>query len=369
MMRKIIIVSFFLLYSLFLDSFYYQDACNIVFLSALLEKRQDVKYIHLHDSFGLTCKCFCEKKDNIKFIQYPENFVLSIPNGQILSQQGLVVVDGMYLDELIWGPIKKGLFQLCSIAKDDRPEVIHGKIAVGLQAGAWNYYHWMTEILPRLRLLQESGIDFDYLYIPVDYQFMKETLDILGFDKSKIIEPEDNNFYIQADELIVSSMLHVQGHLSPFVIDFLRNTFMPLSEKNIDASIFSKRIFISRSRAKKRKIINEDQVFELFKKHGFVRYHLEDLSVLEQVTLFSHAEIIVGEHGAGLTNIVFATPGTKVIEIFQDKKRVMFWNLSQRLGLYHICVKTIEYNTRQNERLFSTVPLKPIKDAINRYIK
>jgi capsular polysaccharide biosynthesis protein len=39
------------------------------------------------------------------------------------------------------------------------------------------------------------------------------------------------------------------------------------------------------------------------------------LSLSQQVEAFSNAEIILGPHGAGLTNIMFCNPGTKVIEI------------------------------------------------------
>ncbi len=368
-MYKKIILYFFVFFNI---DFGQICKCNDIYeslisLSNLLDQRSDIVYNHLSNSEEILCRSF---KDNIDLITYPKKFMLSIPNGQVYSSQGLVVVDHMYIDDLIWGPTKRGvIFPLPDIKNLNVPEVIHGKVAVGLQAGAWNYYHWMTEVLPRLGLLQASGIKFDYLYLPLDYSFMRETVNLLGFDASQILQPQDFDFHIQADELIVPSMIYVKGHISPFTIDFLRNRFIPLAEKKIDSRIFSKKIFISRRSAKKRKIANEDEVFELFKEYGFVRYDLENLSVLEQVALFNNADIVAGEHGAGFTNIIFSQPATKILEIFQAKKRVMFWNLSQRLGLNHTCIKTIEYNTKQNELLFSTIPLKPIKDAINALIK
>lgn len=48
---------------------------------------------------------------------------------------------------------------------------------------------------------------------------------------------------------------------------------------------------------------------------GFQRVVLEDLPFREQLQLFSEAELVVGVHGAGLTNIAFMKRGTCVVEI------------------------------------------------------
>lgn len=42
---------------------------------------------------------------------------------------------------------------------------------------------------------------------------------------------------------------------------------------------------------------------------------LEGKSLVEQVRLFAHATVIIGIHGAGLSNIVFAAPGASIIEL------------------------------------------------------
>lgn len=55
------------------------------------------------------------------------------------------------------------------------------------------------------------------------------------------------------------------------------------------------------------------------------------------VRMFSDASIIVGPHGAGLSNLIFAKPGTVVIESVctkpeQDKPNICFANLAFLLG-------------------------------------
>ena len=42
---------------------------------------------------------------------------------------------------------------------------------------------------------------------------------------------------------------------------------------------------------------------------------LSELSFNEQIKIFNEAKIIIGSHGAGLTNLIFCEPSTKVIEI------------------------------------------------------
>ena len=48
---------------------------------------------------------------------------------------------------------------------------------------------------------------------------------------------------------------------------------------------------------------------------GFEAVRCESLTFAEQVRLFGSAEAVVGPHGAGLANLTFCPPGTKVIEL------------------------------------------------------
>ena len=46
---------------------------------------------------------------------------------------------------------------------------------------------------------------------------------------------------------------------------------------------------------------------------------LETLSITEQIALFHQAEIVVGQHGAGFTNLLFSGPQTTAIELGQGQ--------------------------------------------------
>jgi capsular polysaccharide biosynthesis protein len=76
------------------------------------------------------------------------------------------------------------------------------------------------------------------------------------------------------------------------------------------------------------------------KGYNFTVIRPGELDFIEQVALFQSAEIIVAPHGAGLSNIVFCKPGTKIIEIFSSYYlNPCYWYISQEVGLeYHYII-------------------------------
>ena len=215
-------------------------------------------------------------------------------------------------------------------------EKIEGRVALLSGLAGHVYYHWMFDILPRLELLNRSGIklkEIDWFVVnSLSKPFQKETLSLLGIDSNKIIE-SDRQVHIQATELIAPSFPGYLDWVPEGTIKFLRQTFLP--QVNL-AQTSRKKIYVSRERAKNRQLINEQEVSELLTKSGFTTVFLEEMSFLEQVTVFVNAKIIVAPHGSGLTNLVFCSPNTKVVELFSPNYlRTDYWMISQRLKLKH----------------------------------
>ena len=75
-------------------------------------------------------------------------------------------------------------------------------------------------------------------------------------------------------------------------------------------------VYISRGRATKRKILNENVLNPILEKYKFKIVFAEDLSYKDQVNLFLNAKTIISAHGSGLTNIIFSQNAT-VIELHQ----------------------------------------------------
>ncbi len=74
------------------------------------------------------------------------------------------------------------------------------------------------------------------------------------------------------------------------------------------------RIFISRRGT--RCLLNELEVEETLRAHGFEKVYFEDIPLSDQWSLARNAEAIVAIHGAGLFNLVFNQNSVKLVELF-----------------------------------------------------
>ncbi|MEG4021927.1 tetratricopeptide repeat protein [Microcoleus sp. S13C4] len=213
---------------------------------------------------------------------------------------------------------------------------IDGSVAVlsGLSGNV--YFHWMVDVLPRIELLRHSGRDLAeidwFLVNSCQHQFQRESLRILGIPQEKVWE-SDRLPHIQATELIVPSFAGYLGWPSGWAMDFLRREFL---KGMIPSLRYPKRIYISRSKARYRRVLNEEDVVEVLEKFGFVSILPESMSLAEQIAHFYHAEVIVAAHGSGLTNTIFCHQGTKVIELVSPHYiSHYYWGISQYLQLEH----------------------------------
>tara|TARA_R110001599_G_scaffold209314_6_gene406477 strand:+ start:1500 stop:2630 length:1131 start_codon:yes stop_codon:yes gene_type:complete len=200
---------------------------------------------------------------------------------------------------------------------------------------AWNhnYYHWMVDILPRLMYLE--NIDDKTIPIYVGESISKNAYDALAIalgDESRVSVLSGTHLFKSA---IIPTNISESFDVSKPVISFLRETFASTKVlKNINQNSLPKKIYISRSDARLRRIVNEGEIVEMLKKRGFSILTLSSLTVLEQVALFKNADIIISHHGAAFTNLVFCSGHTHVIEIFQDGHfNPSFYRIACNLGL------------------------------------
>ncbi|NER00342.1 MAG: glycosyltransferase family 61 protein, partial [Cyanothece sp. SIO2G6] len=223
---------------------------------------------------------------------------------------------------------------------------LEGRVAVVSGLSAHVYYHWMVDVLPRLALLRQAGwqwADLDAIVINSTQQsFQRQTLAVLGVPEAKIIE-SDRHPHLQAAELVVPSFPGYLSWVPQATIEFLRSQFLPMAtETTLPATFpaFPPYLYISRANASYRHVVNEAELLQHLQPLGFVAIALETLTVLQQVALFVRAKIVVAPHGAGLTNTVFCSPGTRVVEIASPHYvHSYYWILSHHVGLEHYLVR------------------------------
>lgn len=218
---------------------------------------------------------------------------------------------------------------------------LRGKVAVLSGLSGHIYYHWLFDVLPRINVLCQylrqqdlelSSIDY-FVVNNFDKSYQIETLTALGIPEEKVIS-SDRLPHIEAEELVVPSFAGHFDWVPPASIDFLRHHLLRATD--IPAHQQPKRIYISREKAKYRKILNQAAVVELLDQFGFVSIALETMTVDQQAQLFDQAEIVVAPHGSGLANLTFCSPGTTVVECFSPHYlRTDYWMISQYLQLNH----------------------------------
>ena len=223
---------------------------------------------------------------------------------------------------------------------------LKGKIFSLLTGGGGNenYFHWLFDVLPRLEILKNkidlNSVDY-FLFPNTDLAFQKESLDFFDIPDSKRLSSKHYR-HISADEIIAVDHPCVilndpnkdNDNLPEWIISFYRDKF----KTYINNKKKTKRFFIDRDDSKSnikhlRNIVNEKEVKQFFISKGFQILKLSTLSFLEQINLFSEAEIVVGLHGAGFSNILFCQNNTKIVEIKSPHIGNMYKNLGKKLNL------------------------------------
>ncbi len=260
-----------------------------------------------------------------------------IESGRVLTSMGTVILpdDCLVADVSHTGGAddarKHPIFSALKLPRVSRIEATVAVLTMYASniAGHYFYGHWMLDTLPRLALLERSGIAWDKLVAPQATRFHRDTLRLLGIDESRIIDKRD--LHLEASRLVVPTLPGLPGNPPRWACDFLRSRFLPLAPQNTRSD---RKIYISRAKAKTRHVLNEPEVMQALEPRGFEPVLLEDLPFLEQVRLLNEASVVVSPHSTGLTNLVFCRPGTLVIEIFSPRYVTTCWfSLADRLGL------------------------------------
>jgi capsular polysaccharide biosynthesis protein len=229
-------------------------------------------------------------------------------------------------------------------------------------ASGENYFHWLFDILPKLKIALENTTvnNIDYYYSPeIKYAFQKETLKKFNIKENQIINSNKKR-YIKSKKLMVSEhpwftdgyLQDKYNNMPRWIIKWLRERFIKKTKSKNKFNKY-KYIFIDRkdSTFNRSHIYNTSELLNTLKKYGFKKVVLSEISFDDQVEIFKNSKVVIGAIGAGLANIVFCSRNTKVIELCPKKykqakvyKRIASVN---KLNYYKILVDHDE-NTNFN---------------------
>jgi capsular polysaccharide biosynthesis protein len=203
-----------------------------------------------------------------------------------------------------------------------------------------NYFHWLTDALSRLFVIRDR-VNKSPLLLPGPYEssdHVRGTLNAFGVTNIDFIR---TNEVVECRNLLMPTHTAPSGHYNDDVIRGVRSVLLKAYDKRESGRV-GERIYLSRARAAKRHIVNEDDVRNILSNYGFRTIYPEELSFDEAVSVFSRTHYLASNHGAGLANMLFMPEGGRVLELRYegDAIRNWFFILSSALNLnyfYQTC--------------------------------
>ncbi len=244
----------------------------------------------------------------------------SCHDGACLTSEGTIIPKGVAdLDYLHQRLVKRQrLFP--RIYRSEQP------VLTLITLGQSNYFHWLFEVLPRMCDIPHFATDPFLIHVDTGRPFHLASLSRLGIDSARIISSQKYPI-VQSKSLIIPPVIRFDEEWIPA---WLQQRFPPKT----DSQIANRRLFITRKQATSRKIQNEDELLSALRPLGFEPVLLENQSFDEQIALFQSAELIMGPHGAGWTNLIFARAKCHAIEIMSSThENNLYRNLAHALKM------------------------------------
>ena len=313
------------------------------------------------------------KNPNIRTFNDKTYRIYNIKNGRIYSDnvENVAIIDeNNIIDNISYQQIQGNLVSanknIC--LQKGTPRIknrFKGRVLSLAQgaSGISNYYHWLFDLLPKIKLYSEiyNFNELDYLYAGNLQNFQTETLVPLGLDKIKVIDIA-NYRHIEADEIICTDhpnyyegfIENKSKDIPAWTVKWLKDTYLKHAQKfECNDKIFIDR---SSSQSKHCQFINYNEILGFLSEMGFSKYKTENLNFFEKIYLFNNANFIIGAHGAGFANLAFCKKGTKVIEIRpKNRTNSLYGRISEINNLDYSLVTTKVID--ESEKIYGDIEL------------
>lgn len=301
-----------------------------------LPGRLKCRVVQEKETFDIEQSMTANANDPIRYkttVQFPEVCVYRIPRGRLLNLRAIPATKSRrIITEQTGGTAPTMLSTMetlkpFAILRDSlsKPEKWDGEYFSINSQYAYNYYHWVTDCVVSLRSYEKLGGAVRLIVTGDRATWQTRYLEILGY-KADSFESYKSN-HIQVDALYLSSWHKPEGHWlppSPSAIAWLRERILsnitPSGRyQNVD------KVYISRFDSNKMRVSNDREISKVFEQLGFLVVSLSELTVDDQVDLFSRASIFAGIHGAGFTNLIFSHQ-PKVVEFFPHNQPLEYFS-------------------------------------------
>jgi capsular polysaccharide biosynthesis protein len=273
----------------------------------------------------------------------PERRLFRIPGARLWGSDGIVVLpDGSLAAESVYDRHHLERNPAYRKPMPRRSRTVEGAhfSLLGPFSNRGNYFHWFHDALLRLHGVQERlPAGTRYLVPPRVADFQRESLRLLGVPDESLVTYQGELW--QPDQLWFASLPPAGAQVFE-AVQWLRDRMW--SAAGVGSPGLRRRIYISRAGARWGRIANEHQLLPVLDRFGFEVVACEQLSVAEQVRVFSDARTIVSPLGAGQTNALFTPPGAKILQILEpsaENRFFLYWGLAGTCGQpYHYLIGT-----------------------------
>lgn len=174
-----------------------------------------------------------------------------------------------------------------------------------------------------------------YDLIPLDSfksKFINKRITLQYSEKIKICDFFEKNIPFYLKDLNFKDIVLIERNVDPSY------KYIDYSNQHIEIQKLGKL-----SGKERRYITNHDEIVQYFNSNysdNFINVSLERTSIYYQYLLFKNAKIIIANHGAALSNVIFMNENTAVVEIISKHKlnkdnEDTFKNLSLFCKLHH----------------------------------
>jgi hypothetical protein len=197
-----------------------------------------------------------------------------------------------------------------------------------------SYYHFLFDVVPKLEIIDRAGIAANVPVIVREElagkKFFVEAVG-LGLFGARPVITQGKKEVIAAQELyVVRPDAYTERQLS-----FPARRFGSVADPQA-----RDRLYISRSGkpGTGRQIVNEEDLVARLRELGFSVIDPGTMPLADQIAHFAHSSIIVGPHGAGLTNILFRYGAPMaLVEMINPTKKYHhhFFQISAHCGYFY----------------------------------
>jgi GT2 family glycosyltransferase len=250
------------------------------------------------------------------------------------------------------------------------PLQLPGRVLALADLSAEVHYHWLLDQLPRLGLALEAlaaepgGLEGLRLWHNggADPLRLSALSRWLGLAPDQLIDAREHP-WIQAEELLVPGFVSRFGLPSPQAQDWLRQRLLTESQRRARPGR-GRRLWLGRAPSARRPVLGEEACLAHLASQGLELevVRLDRLPLEQQAACLAEADLVVAPHGGALANLVFAAPGTVVLELHQPRYAPPYFHaMVAYLGLaLHRCEQPALMPELYRELVFESPLSEPI---------